>query len=581
MGKDVSLWFARNENDEIVTIDNINKNDNKQYYCPLCGSELIPKQGNIMSWHFAHVDKTKCSIESAYHFWVKNELFKTGESFKVTTDSIHEYICKEIHIEETYKTQYKNYNPDLTIITECGERIFVEINHTNKKLFKKYIHTWIELNSIVVEIETKDIIDNNSDKLFKAVYFNGCVDKKDYDKLYQDTIGKYKKSIVNITLSKEQEKILKNLEWLWNELTSYNNEEISIEEIANSLLYLTPEEIKIINPIIENSTCTDVMRDIDKYHVNKLTLEVLDSIKDVEGFKFCDYSKPDNIEIIKSFTKNYKRIKLLSDYESVFCMVKNDVISYFSRKIDEYKIENLMESEAIKNFVSDYNELIKLKYINRFNICMSNSGYVDFRYESEFVEHLNLLNFYETFLYGTNESRSNILDTHFDYKYKLLSKKGRLNSFIDDIEYVNKTLIKLEKSIYIEVRIINTNNIECNIISEHSICSPFKFVIRTNTIRTTETYSYLYTPKFGKFRHSWKVVRENKNMIKIDEDFIFLKFLKETICNLHFPIVNKCGKCKSSVFKNIDEKWFFITKGFKQPCLCYDCRQKRKQKGGQ
>ena len=27
MGKDVSLWFARNENDEIVTIDNINKND--------------------------------------------------------------------------------------------------------------------------------------------------------------------------------------------------------------------------------------------------------------------------------------------------------------------------------------------------------------------------------------------------------------------------------------------------------------------------------------------------------------------------------------------------------------------------
>lgn len=63
--------------------------------------------------------------KSAYHFWVKNELFKVGESFRVRTDGVvTEYRCSEIFVEQTYNTRYKNYTPDLTIITECKKRIF-------------------------------------------------------------------------------------------------------------------------------------------------------------------------------------------------------------------------------------------------------------------------------------------------------------------------------------------------------------------------------------------------------------------------------------------------------------------------
>ena len=49
----VTLWFARNANNDIVTINEIN-DDNKHgsYSCPMCGSALTPKALKIRTSYF-------------------------------------------------------------------------------------------------------------------------------------------------------------------------------------------------------------------------------------------------------------------------------------------------------------------------------------------------------------------------------------------------------------------------------------------------------------------------------------------------------------------------------------------------
>ena len=32
----------------------------QEYYCPVCGNQVIPRQGEVNSWHFAHV--TSCMV---------------------------------------------------------------------------------------------------------------------------------------------------------------------------------------------------------------------------------------------------------------------------------------------------------------------------------------------------------------------------------------------------------------------------------------------------------------------------------------------------------------------------------------
>ena len=97
----VTLWFAKDQTGKIITIDKTTKdNKNEKYTCPMCGSELKPKLGDIKNHHFAHVDKSKCTNESMIHFWVKNELLKIGESFIVNVKIL--YLKKNIIQRKVY-----------------------------------------------------------------------------------------------------------------------------------------------------------------------------------------------------------------------------------------------------------------------------------------------------------------------------------------------------------------------------------------------------------------------------------------------------------------------------------------------
>lgn len=51
----VNLWFARDNNNEIVSI--LESNNDKDYSCPICTSKVIPKAlgSSKVTPHFAHI----------------------------------------------------------------------------------------------------------------------------------------------------------------------------------------------------------------------------------------------------------------------------------------------------------------------------------------------------------------------------------------------------------------------------------------------------------------------------------------------------------------------------------------------
>ena len=62
--------FATNERNEIIYIKNLNLHNKKdKFICSECGKELIPRMGEINTWHFAHKVRSNCSggIQTSLH----------------------------------------------------------------------------------------------------------------------------------------------------------------------------------------------------------------------------------------------------------------------------------------------------------------------------------------------------------------------------------------------------------------------------------------------------------------------------------------------------------------------------------
>ena len=102
--ENVNLWFAKDKNNGIMMIkDIIEENKHNEYTCPICGGLVRANTGKIKSWYFSHINADDCSSETIVHWFVKYELLKVGERFKVKiNDDIKEYVCKEIIEEKEY-----------------------------------------------------------------------------------------------------------------------------------------------------------------------------------------------------------------------------------------------------------------------------------------------------------------------------------------------------------------------------------------------------------------------------------------------------------------------------------------------
>ncbi|WP_346938154.1 competence protein CoiA family protein [uncultured Clostridium sp.] len=360
MFENINLWFAKDENDEIITIDKINEeNKHNTYTCPICGGEVIARTGDIKIHHFAHKDKSKCSSESMIHFWVKNELIKVGETFKIKLDNvIKEYVCRKVLIEKSYETKFGVYKPDITILTESDEIIYFEVAKTNKKRISEYFDIWNELNNIIVEVETKDLINVSYIKEFKAIS-------------YKNIDSSIKSKILNVMTSnntKEKcDNYLNSIIWIINDIKNMN---FNIQENKDYIFYildLVIDERLIYRSTlmtILNSKCISIKDEYINHRLNLINIECKELIenanniiKSYKGSKFyyleCGLYYKSKVIKIKDRNMNYGK----------FC--KPHII-YFYNSIKDIKseINNIIKSEM--NTLNCYNRERRIKQYEKY-----------------------------------------------------------------------------------------------------------------------------------------------------------------------------------------------------------------------
>lgn len=361
----VNLWFAKNKNNKIVTIDEINDNNKHDIYtCPICGSEVIARLGDKKVHHFAHKDKSKCNSETMIHWWVKNKLIEVGDSFsiKLSNNNIKNYICKEIYIENQYKTLCGVYKPDITIVTNTNETIYIEIECTNKKKIEEYLDRWMCLKNIVVEVSVKDMINNNINELKTIFYKNKCYNIHKTEEMYSKTIGEYKQKIIDTEGVKKAKKRLDGINWFWEECKKYRTKKTDENTFFNVIDILQEKDREYVVNGLLKSNCTDVRR---LYLYNKQK-EIYDYINSFNENNDLDISicKKEELFYSKTFEKRFRIPVVYSDtlddiYRSdIFCKEKLDLI------LNRYCFYNKVLLEFIANFnYKDYK--LSQKYNNR------------------------------------------------------------------------------------------------------------------------------------------------------------------------------------------------------------------------
>lgn len=472
----INIWFARNKEGNIVTIDKINDNNRyEEYSCPICESKLIPKLGDVNAHHLAHKDASKCSRETQIHFFVKNELLKQGDKFTVKLDDeSKEFVCKEILIEQEYKTEFGIYKPDITIITEDNKTIYFEVAHTNKKKIEDYLDIWIELNNIVVEIETKEMIEGKTITEFEAKFYEGkCFNIRQEDKDYYELIGKIK--LNNTKYPKEQ---VEKLNWLWVDINKYLLGEIEISEISDIIQAIENEELQdIVVSVLRKNRCTGIVEDYIKYNIDKSLLKLNNQIPNCSCITDKCRLWNDRIYYGYKLTLKYKDILMLneeinySDTNNIEELIKDEYLNYI--KLDKYVRENY--SNYTLNFSSNYRDEKFISLIeNKFDLEYSyNEGikFIDKEVikNEEYTRKLGqLCNNIETInqtLYNTYENISNIKFSddkrimHFDYKYYSINKSYSFNTYLhSDVEYYSQNIIDIIKKDF--------KNIICDLIKK-------------------------------------------------------------------------------------------------------------------
>lgn len=525
----VKLWFAKDENNEIVTIDTISDlNKHNTYHCPVCGSDLKPKaiESKRITPHFAHVDASKCNSESQIHFWFKNKFLEKGDKFTVVSDKEKEYIVKDIQVEQQIKTENGIYKPDVTITTECDNTIYFEMAFTNKKQVKDYLDKWLELKNIVVEVDIKQLMLKNEVPTFKALFYNGkCFNVKRND-TYYNIIGKYKEEKLKELMNNDIKERVQKLDWFWEDILRYEKGEINKEKIFDVINIINHRDKNIVKEILRKTKCSLSWDDYIEHRINKFDMEFRNSIM----FNIYDYQlekkfKHNRIEDVTIHFKNkYYRNRSLNFSIN---------LEEFSLNLIELKINNL--TNGIDNFMSivdNFNRFlvfslkclkclrIKSLFTLSISICKNKSG--------KFYGEL-LFEYIGKYKIGLKEFAIRIYDdTNEDEIRKILiDKRSKI------LEKIKKTIrwYVSQKSAVIHKAIGMLNDTYKNI--------DYKFHFKLNLNR----FLYNYEPVINfyyDFRHLMT--------IKISDEMIGTKLVNKFLYNVDKQI-NDCFIGESCVLK--------------------------------
>ena len=409
----INLWFAKNNENKIITINEVDKEYKDTYKCPLCDSEVIAKQGDIMTWHFAHVDKSKCTSESMIHFWVKNKLLEIGDKFLIKTNEVLDFEVKEIHVEKQYEFDGKIYKPDITVITTNNEVIYFEIANTNKKKIQEYLDVWIGLGNIIVEVDSKDLINSSLDAKneFNAIYYKGkCLNIKNRDdKKYYETIGEYKEKIIKRGVDIYSKNIIKKLDWLWSEISNYKKI-YDIMEISASIDSLDYDAYNIVMNILKKPKCSKLYDDYILYEKENYIKIMDDFIEKTEekynksikisydvGYKIrnliiksklLDGEKWREIGFLNGEFLTYRRF--LKDTEYIINMINSELNDM--KKIQEQN--KIIKNQSLLNVINKLNQKYE-KTNSYYKIELQTNGYKVFvvvKFNNYWVFDINITN---------------------------------------------------------------------------------------------------------------------------------------------------------------------------------------------
>ena len=451
---DVQLFWAKDENNDIAIIYDLQEQDRyKKYSCPICGSEVKPvaidgmtKDGKVaqVTGHFSHFDASKCSSESAIHYWFKNKMLVNGDSFIIKTDIDNEYKCKDILIEQSYTTEYGIYTPDITILTECGKTVYFEMNYTNKKKVEDYLDKWLELKNPVVEVDLKMLSNamfNKTKYEFKPLFYEGkCFNTKRTDPYY-NTIGQHKEKLYKKYIIDEDIKNrLKKLDWFWLETINYKKGETNIEQLIDYIDYADEEDRELLFLILSRKRCLPIYEDYINYKVElfeKLGSEYIDKLDDDIKSKFT-------IEKIKEGRK-YKNIKYNTIRLSNTYLI-NSIYFNLTKYISDKYIQE------INNNIKDVLEL--LNYYNKSNEI---SSIIKNHFKADILQGLTLdvdksINYNDTYLcklslykykHGYFHSSTTYMSIYIGMNHIIAESDGKYyhSKNLDILDNINHNLI--------------------------------------------------------------------------------------------------------------------------------------------
>jgi len=608
----VKLWFARDENNEIITIDQVNEdNRHSKYLCPMCNSQLQPKaiKSTQVSSHFAHFDVSKCTAETMIHWWFKNKFIEPGDKFKVASDKEREYICKEIFVEQGYEVGDKTYRPDVTVTTECGSTIYFEMDYSNKKKVKDYIDIWLELKNIVVEVDVKKMVLRDKVPTFKALFYDGkCFNVKSGD-VYYSIIGRYKEGKLQGVIDEELKERIRNLDWFWEDVVRYNQKEVDIEHLVNALEYVDDEEAEVVAVILHKLKCSLIYKDyINKKSsiIHKSIVERFDKLYSDLSYEITTYC-PEKSYSVRNPSPQicFKDLKERcyhsynmhrNSMQKISNLIEDQLKAIFKReeKIkDMYHLRsNKFIESAVKIINGRYQQIdANYSFYSRFsyiqNVCLNYNGKtrIDFELPKYIIyseDEADIINFLECGLHVYMNNVKPFKTTQF-----LIAAIDKINADYSKIIFQKEKeeyLTKTDRGYWKTKNRINEVKYELC----YKFCAQDIVEIELNKKAgtTTAIIGCLTVNKKGLYsstKHTFfkdEPLKEDFKKIVDEEDFDDIE--AKLRCVINEIIKDKsdfiCADCREKFEIKIGEMEFFITKGFNLPHRCLKCRKLNKKK---
>ncbi|MGM9988412.1 MAG: hypothetical protein ACI35O_14445 [Bacillaceae bacterium] len=598
--ENVKLWFAKDENENIITIDEV-KDIHNTYDCPICGSSLLPKatESKKVTPHFAHVDVSKCNSESQIHWWFKNSLIEPGDEFKIASDKERLYKCKEILVEHPYPTSFGEYRPDVTVITETGETIYFEMAFSNKKKIEDYLDMWLELKNIVVEVDVKKMLSTDSLPTFKALFYDGkCFNTKKND-IYYETIGRYKEVAIRANPLIIEE--VRKLDWLWRDISLYKSGDVKLEDMCELLSSIDRKQMGIVKSILRKQKCNDVYEHYLHILSNNLYNQLNEYLQNNNLHEIYKLNK-EEVRKWKKFDTyliffEYQRKSpgwdcydfgidvLVDSYEEVLKELIFKTKRLFGETYEygmrEYASKNKRLMEAIECLEGVYQS-----YFPNFQLYLHNDNTLSINFYNSFEKNFKLqdniiLSDSHEFIFSTVQQCIHTVAKDMRYpvdfnKIEIISK--RIENCLDNYHLYDTFQNKRRKHFTISVySTFNYYSFQHNLL---------EFYLGLDGDSLTRSGYYYYLRERNLYRtkrlnYSGKLSQQDLLIELKSYDDLFPIFENEFIDMLiKESSAIKCKVCKDSCMLNRGEAKSFYRKKYFLPKICSNCRKNRKKNKG-